>query len=908
VLDEVIKVMYFWLDMGVDGLRLDAIPYLCEREGTNNENLPETHEVVKKIRTALNDRYPDRMLLAEANQWPEDVRPYFGEGDECHMCFHFPLMPRFYMAIAQEDRHPITDILAQTPDIPETCQWAIFLRNHDEMTLEMVTDRERDYLWSFYAADRRMRINVGIRRRLAQLVDNDRQKIQLLNSLLMSMPGTPIIYYGDEIGMGDNIYLGDRDGVRTPMQWSPDRNGGFSKADPARLYLPAIMDPVFGYQGVNVEAQHRNPSSLLNWMRRLITAVRKNHRAFGRGSLRFLFAGNRKVLAYLREHEDQTILCVANLSRASQPVEVNLSEFAGRVPVELLGRSPFPPIGQLPYFITLPGHGFYWFLLTREHEAPSWHEPSRPSLPEFQTFVTPQGWPSLLSGGPKRLLESKVLPEFLCNQRWFAGKDAGLNRVELAKAWQMPSKGGGWLLTVWTAQLKNGVQQRYSLPLAIAWESAQEDPLASRAAYALGRVRQGAKVGGLHDAVADVQFVRTAISQMKKRETIRTDGGVQITFSHTAAFENVRWDGEQAEVRRLGREQSNTSLLVQDNIVFKVFRKVEAGINPEHEIGRFLTAVARYRNTPALLGAMEVHDQEGAPITLAMAQAFVANQGDGWTYTADYLNRYFEDVPLRRDGSAESPHTGYRQLMRTLGVRTAELHRAFATATDDPAFRPEPVTPADLAMWEQWIRRQADMAKDALSAARTKAREDLRADIDEILTHWKTVDKRIAQWLPKKPAAMKTRYHGDFHLGQVILAENDWYIIDFEGEQGRTLDDRRLKHSPLRDVSGMLRSLSYAAWSSVFAAADARPEGAPAALSVADEWESLAAKEFLAGYRDSIGDCSSFPQDEKSSDALIKLFMLEKSLYEICYEAANRPTWLRIPIRGARRILEGSDS
>ena len=324
VLDEVIKTMRYWLDMGVDGMRLDAIPYLVEREGTNNENLPETHVVLKKIRAALDDAYDDRMLLAEANQWPEDTAPYFGEGDECHMAFHFPLMPRMYMALAQEDRHPVTDIIRQMPEIPDICQWAIFLRNHDELTLEMVTEEERDYLWRTYAGDARARINLGIRRRLAPLMQNDRRKIELMNGLLLSMPGTPIIYYGDEIGMGDNYFLGDRDGVRTPMQWTPDRNGGFSRANPQQLYLPPVMDPIYGFEAVNVEAEESDPSSLLNWMRRIL-AVRMQHRAFGRGQIRFLYPANRKILVYVREYENERIFCVANLSRSAQAVELDLS-------------------------------------------------------------------------------------------------------------------------------------------------------------------------------------------------------------------------------------------------------------------------------------------------------------------------------------------------------------------------------------------------------------------------------------------------------------------------------------------------------------------------------------------------------------------------------------------------------
>src|SRR5207237_1409331 len=327
-----------------------------------------THAVLKKIRAALGARYSNRFLLAEANQWPEDVRPYFGDGDECQMAFHFPLMPRMYMAIGQEDRHTLGEIMHQTRDTHDACQWQIFLPNHDEPTLEMVTSRERDYMYKMYAADQQSRINLGIRRRLAPLMENDPQRIRLMNSLLLSMPGSPILYYGDEIGMGDNIYLGDRNGVRTPMQWSPDRNAGFSRCDPQRLYLPPIMDPIYGYEAVNVEAQQRDPGSLLNWMKRMLS-VRKQSHAFGRGSLSFLRTGNRKVLVYLRELKDEAILCVANLSRAAQPVELGLKRFRGRVPVELLGRTAFPPIGDLPYLLTLPAHAFYWFRLAQDVPA-----------------------------------------------------------------------------------------------------------------------------------------------------------------------------------------------------------------------------------------------------------------------------------------------------------------------------------------------------------------------------------------------------------------------------------------------------------------------------------------------------------------------------------------------------------
>jgi maltose alpha-D-glucosyltransferase/alpha-amylase len=364
VLQEMLQTVDFWLELGVDGFRLDAVPYLVEREGTTCENLPETHAVLKTIRRHVDQRWPHCMLLAEANQWPADVRSYFGEGDECHMAYHFPLMPRMFMGLHLEDRHPIVEIMQQTPDIPEACQWALFLRNHDELTLEMVTDEERDYMYLAYSADTQARLNLGIRRRLAPLMGNNRRRIELLNSLLFSLPGTPIVYYGDELGMGDNVYLGDRNGVRTPMQWTSDRNAGFSRSEPPRLYSPVIMDPIYGYQALNVEAQERDGASLLQWMKNLI-GLRKLFPAFGQGSLEFLAPANRKVLAYVRRYRSDTILCVANLSRSVQPTELDLSAFDGLTPVEMLGYTDFPVVGKQPYFLTLGPYGFYWFELQR---------------------------------------------------------------------------------------------------------------------------------------------------------------------------------------------------------------------------------------------------------------------------------------------------------------------------------------------------------------------------------------------------------------------------------------------------------------------------------------------------------------------------------------------------------------
>ncbi len=913
VFDEITKVMQYWLDCGVDGMRLDAIPYLVEREGTNNENLPETHAVLRRLRAWLDEHYEGRMLLAEANQWPEDVREYFGgdDGPECHMAFHFPVMPRMYMAVAQEDRHPITDIMRQTPEIPEESQWAIFLRNHDELTLEMVSDRERDYMYNFYAHDLRARINVGIRRRLAPLLENDRRKIELLNSLLMSMPGTPIVYYGDEIGMGDNIFLGDRDGVRTPMQWSPDRNGGFSRADPASLYLPAIMDPLYGFDAVNVEAQSRSSSSLLNWMRRLIS-VRKRHRSFGRGVLRFLYPGNRKVLAYLREYDGETILCVANLSRASQPVELDLKEYIGRVPVELIGHSSFPPIGELNYFITLPAYGFYWFQLTDAVNPPAWHEPYVQAMPELNTLVLTQGLLSLVQSGVAREMQRDILPAFLPNQRWFAGKDHDVAEVTMAAHAVLPGPGSGWLVAVCRAAFTDSTvpDQTYQLPLDIAWETKDEDPLQGLLPFTLARVRQFNRIGALHDAMAGEAYTAAVVRAMRDSlETGASDGG-KLVFSHTNALEALDVPAVE-EIRRLGREQSNTSMLVGDDMVLKIYRRLEPGTHPEIEIGRFLTDVAGFTNAPPLLGSMELVAEDGTPTALAVLQGFVRNQGEGWEYTQDYLIRYLEDRDLLANSEEltdEEPegdrHGLYTQLIGTLGQRIAELHQAFARKdTDDPAFVPEPVSESDLETWRGQVRAQADKARAALVRALPGLPGPMAGRVKGMLEDWKAVEALIDAPLDLPEGMVKTRYHGDLHLGQVVVVRDDFHILDFEGEPVRAVAERRAKQCPLKDVAGMVRSFNYAAWAAIDAYRTNNPGCRVDLEALANRWEVETLQAFMTGYGIGVVDCPSVPQEEDALNGLLALFTLEKALYEVVYEAANRPAWLHIPINGMARLV-----
>jgi maltose alpha-D-glucosyltransferase/alpha-amylase len=908
VVKAVLRVMRFWLDLGVDGLRLDAIPYLCEREGTSNENLPETHAVVKQIRAAIDARHKNRMLLAEANQWPEDVRDYFGEADECHMAYHFPLMPRMYMAIAQEDRHPIVEIMQQTPDIPATCQWAIFLRNHDELTLEMVTNKERDYMYQMYGADPRARLNLGIRRRLAPLMDNDGDKIKLMNSLLLSMPGSPIIYYGDEIGMGDNVYLGDRNGVRTPMQWSPDRNAGFSTADPQRLFLPPIMDPVYGFQAVNVEAQLRDHSSLLNWMRRVL-AVRKKHQAFGRGTLSFLRAGNRKILAYLREAGEESILCVANLARSAQPVELPLARYRGRVPVELMGQTAFPPIGDLPYLLTLPGHGFYWFRLAKGEEVPGWHAERLPRE-ELPMIVLFDGWSSFfrdrvvpwrmaLAEKVRAQLEGEALPAFVATQRWYAAKGAALSRMTLLDHVEWSLGRGSWLIGMFRTESEAREAHAYFLPLTLVWEDGEEDRKRGVLPAAVAKVRQQARIGIVGDALSDEAFCRAVVAAIGSGKELRSARGV-IRFAPTGAFGEIAGEAlESLPVRFSGAQSSNTTVAFGVRMFLKAYRRLQVGVNPEAEIGRFLTEVARFAHSVPVAGVVEYAGTDGTTMTLGLLQGYVENQGDGWTYTLEYLHRFLEerDSPGAPAAAPAEAHGGYLALARLLGCRTAELHRALAMKTGDPAFDPEPIAPADQAGWTKRVSEEVAATLDLLAKRRGGFSESTVPLADAVLAGRQDILKRIDSVLPEKIRALKIRHHGDYHLGQVLLTRNDFTIIDFEGEPVRTFEERRRKNSPLRDVAGMLRSFNYARYAALARVAAQRPERVAGVERHAAEWEAEARRVFLEGYEEAAYEAGLYESMEEAR-ALLELFTLEKACYELRYELEHRPDWIHVPLRG----------
>jgi maltose alpha-D-glucosyltransferase/alpha-amylase len=910
VVEEMLNVVRYWLDLGVDALRVDAIPYLVEREGTSCENLPETHLLVKQLRQEIDAGYESRMILAEANQWPTDVRPYFGDGDECHMAFHFPLMPRIYMALRQEDRLPITDIMAQTPAIPDTCQWALFLRNHDELTLEMVTNDERDYMYLAYSGDSRMRVNLGIRRRLATLMDNNRRRIELLNSLLFSFPGTPVLYYGDEIGMGDNIYLGDRNGVRTPMQWNADRNAGFSRASPARLYSPVIMDPILGYEAVNVEAQQGDPSSLLSWMRNMI-ALRKLFPVFGRGTLEFLNPANRKVLAYLRRDGEQQVLCVANLSRFAQPVDLELPELEGAIPVEMLGYVDFPPIGKQPYRLTLGPYGFFWLELhseSKQLEATASQLDSSPLVADT--------WERVLEGAGRYRLESVLLPNYLSKQRWFGGKARRIRSTRIADWMIFPDSNAVFALV--EVQYEKGDPDTYFLPLGLAFGKDAEQLHETSPSTIVSPVVSSHGPGFLYDAVSDDRACAVLLAFIEHSKQTPSRNGF-IRGVPGAAFEGLRGPAEVSlPVRRGSAEQSNTSLIFDDRMIMKLFRRQQRGPNPDCEIGRYLTETSHFDGIPPFAGAIEYVPADGEPATLAMLQGLVANQGDGWTLTLEELSRYYEncatvtwpeggnaaaadlmDLAEQEPSQLARDHVGIAlDSAAVLGKRTAQLHLALASSTEDPSFAPEAMAASDVQNLVADLRKEAVRVLDLL-------KDSVAGLPDEFIDHAGLVLSRRSPILNSFRLAaedgtlgQRIRIHGDYHLGQVLQVKTDYVILDFEGEPARPLAERRTKFSPLKDVAGMIRSLSYAAYSGLIAHTARRPDDWNSLEPWARLWERSMGAEFLRAYRNTAKDAPFLPSSDDGLRKLLAVFLLDKALYELSYELNNRPTWVRVPLMG----------
>jgi len=931
VMRAVIQALDFWLKMGVDGLRLDAIPYLYEREGTNCENLPETHAALKHLRAHMDAHYKDRMFLAEANQWPEDAVAYFGDGDECNMAFHFPVMPRMFMAVRMEDRFPIMDILAQTPPIPANAQWAMFLRNHDELTLEMVTDEERDYMYRVYASDQEARINLGIRRRLAPLLNNNRRRIELMNGLLFALPGTPVLYYGDEIGMGDNIYLGDRNGVRTPMQWSGNRNAGFSNANPQRLYLPITSLPEYSYESVNVEAQQANPQSLLWWMKRLI-ALRKRYPAFGTGDIEFLTPDNRKVLTFVRRTEGQTVLVVANLSRFVQGAEIDLSAYAGYTPVEAFGHTEFPIITpDRPYFLTLGPHSFYWFELQAPKVPVETTGPDGTPEHRWPILTATRGWEELF-GVARRSDLVRVLRAYIPERRWFASKARRITNTEIVDTVTMLTEAGNAVIAFVRVSFSEGDPDLYILPLMHA-TGERAELLRLTAPYAVvATVGIGEHAGVLYDAMAERAFTLALLDAVSGRRRFRGRGG-ELVGVPSSMFRQLRGADTNLEPQISAAEQSNTSVIFGDRFILKLFRRLGEGLNPDLEIGRFLTETAHFAGTPPLAGSLEYRGTGGELSSLAMVQALVPNEGDAWAYTLDMLGEFYEaaaaapaDVTPAGHMPPASQATGaeptqfpdlareyigsYLESARLLGQRTAEMHRALAAETRDPAFTAEPFTPMYQRGLYQSLRAQASTVIALLRKRRHSLPEAAQAEADAMLTDAAVITARFGAVRDTPIHATRQRTHGDYHLGQVLYTGKDFVIIDYEGEPMRTLSERRIKRSPLRDVAGMLRSFHYAAFSPLVnpeaSGGNVRPEDLAALEPWAHFWYAWVSAAFLAAYRETAGDAAFVPRNEREFTVLLDARLLEKALYELSYELNNRPSWAAIPLRGIRDLLRGA--
>ncbi len=885
--------MDFWLDMGVDGLRLDAVPYLYEREGTNCENLPETHSYLKQLRAHIDARHQGRMLLAEANQWPEDAIAYFGQGDECHMAFHFPLMPRLFMATRMEDRYPVTEILQLTPPIPESCQWALFLRNHDELTLEMVTDEERDYMYRVFAQDRNMRLNLGIRRRLAPLLENDRRRVELMNALLFSLPGTPVIYYGDEIGMGDNFYLGDRNGVRTPMQWSGDRNGGFSRANPQKLYLPVNIDPEYHYESINVETQQNNPHSLLWWMKRLL-AQRKQLRPLGRGSLEMLYPENRRILAFVRAYDGERVLVVANLSRFAQCTELDLSKYAGSVPVELFGKTEFPIVTDRPYFLSLGPHAFYWFSL-QPKEATQETLVIRTGEPPT---VTVASWDEVFTE-PTRAVLNRLLPYFVRERRWFRGQGRLIRQAEIHDVVPLP-KSRSYLLLV-RVEYSDGEPEFYTIPLSIAG-SPEEEPM-----WVLARLQgPDGTTGVLYSGFQSRGFLDELLTAMVRRRF--ANGRGEITASHTRAFRGA-WGPDHPGLEPvLSRaDQNNTTVFYGDRFALKFFRKVEEGPHPEVEICSMLTR-AGFPNIPPLAGIVEYRSSGGEPMAIAALHGYVRQGVEMWGYTLGHLGLFYEHA-LARGPSGPPPDSNegdlaaeliasYLGVVRLLGTRTAELHTALASATEDPAFAPEPFTDFYRHSLYHGMLGQVGRTVELLRSRMRQLSESTSRDAQAVMERQAAIREKLGYLRDRRILASRIRVHGDYHLAQALYTGKDFCFIDFEGDVTRPQSERRIKRSPLQDVAGMLDSFYHASHSVLFGEAPGvipNPESMNALEAWAKLWYRAVSAEFMKAYLATGSVRQLLPEDPDQTRTLLEIYLLDFALRKLSNLLTEAPERIRVP-------------
>jgi maltose alpha-D-glucosyltransferase/alpha-amylase len=917
VQEEIMRVLDYWCGMGVDGFRLDAVPYLFEREGTNGENLPETHEFLKKIRAHVDEKYPGTLLLAEANMWPEDSASYFGAGDECHMNYHFPVMPRMFMALQMEDRYPITDIFDQTPAIPETCQWGIFLRNHDELTLEMVTDEERDYMYKVYVKDPKARINLGIRHRLAPLMGADDAKIKLLNYLLFSLPGTPVLYYGDEIGMGDNFYLGDRDGVRTPMQWSSSRNAGFSEANPQQLYLPLILDPLYHYESVNVERQSRDTSSLLWWMKRLIQ-VRNKSLVFGRGDMAFIDVDNARVLAFTRSYEDDILLVVVNLSRHAQPACLDLQQYAGYQPVEVFGGNKFRGVkAEHPYFLSLGPYTCHWFMLQRAMAGPR--------KDAAKNGLHLEAWSERLSGAFLDRFEKVVLPGYLPQMRWFGGKARRIEGIRVENQHCLALPGAAIIFLLIEVSYSEGLPETYQLPVTIASGADADARKESCPQSVICSLSIGDEDAVLYDAYFGQALQRALIWSMAQ-EQASGDGQNRLRFSGSPQLKEYTKTHESITPRVLGAEQSNTSVTYDKAFFLKLYRKVDRAVNSDLEITRFLTQDRGFTKVPVYSGSVE-WQLGNDRIVLGMLQEMISGGADGWEHMQSRLRVYYEALESQAQTAPDSSLTSlslthpsrYEDIpvamqllleattaeqVSMLGQRTAELHLVLSSVSGQPEFSPEPFSlhyqRSLFSSFQTLVRTAFQSLSRKMDRLSPGVLDEARALLplkDEILQ----IFRRIYS---KKLEAAKIRIHGDYHLGQVLFCGNDVVMLDFEGEPAKSYSERRLKRSPLRDVAGMIRSFHYAAYGYLLLDGERQEDELQRHIMDAERWYTCMSGIFLQSYLEHAAGAVFMPQAADDMELMLQTYLLEKAIYELNYELNNRPDWVIIPLHGIRSLVE----
>ena len=915
VQQEVFDIMDYWCELGVDGFRLDAVPYLFERDGTNCENLPETHVFLKKLRAHIDANHDNKLLLAEANMWPEDSAAYFGDGDECHMNYHFPIMPRMFMAVKMEDRYPIIDIIDQTPTIPDSCQWAIFLRNHDELTLEMVTDEERDYMYKVYSQDPKAKINVGIRRRLAPLLDNNRNKIELMNVLLFSLPGTPVLYYGDEIGMGDNFYLGDRDGVRTPMQWTADRNAGFSMANPQKLYLPTIIDPQYRSESVNVEAQQMNSSSLLWWMKRVMH-MRKSFKAFGRGVINFLSPSNAKILAFTRTYEDETILVLANLSRFSQAVELELEDYIDYIPVEVFSHNKFPRITNRPYLFTLAPHGYYWFSLTQRES-----ETQDGPLPKLNTTH----WDTLFDAKNSKVLERKILPSYFKSKYWFGDSSRIIQSMHITNMLDLSDDTVLVKNLIVEVNFNEGLPEIYQLPLtylSLTQESLVE-AVPQKGILAEITLKNGS--GLLVDSVYVEPFRAQLFYGLQDGKTLNF-AKEKLVFIKG----NLTPDAEIKDVssRIIESKQSNTSIIYDHRYFLKLYRRLDNTINPDAELAQYLTETVKFANTPDYMGKLVYHTQKRNEAVLGMMQDLVTNVGTGWVNAKDAAHRYMERVqtqaqehdpsydlterlqPLLFENLEEQEQdlidSLFPERISLLGQRSAEMHQALASHKELSGFEHEAFSlhyQRSLYSSLQSVTREAfeNLRKSIPSLPHT-----IQEEAEEILNRKSEVLACFKRVFKHKIDTVKIRTHGNFQLGQLLWTGKDFVIINFEGEPSRPFSERRILRSGLRDVASMIRSFHYAAYSPLMQQNYAEEYRESHLEDWAEAWYYYISRFYLNGYKKSLADSGLIPDNERDYTVLLETFLLEKAVVELNYELNHRPIFALIALRGIKAVLDGS--